>query len=93
MYNLILLFFSHYVVSDSLGSMDCVLLGSSFHGISQARYWSRVPFPFPGIFLSQESNPCVLLGRWILYQRATEETPQGNCSAMKKNKIMLFVTK
>ena len=77
MYNfIIVVLISHYVVSDSLGSMECILLGSSFRGISQVRYWSEVPFPFPGILLSQESNPCVLLGRWILYQRATEETPQ-----------------
>ena len=28
-----------------------------------------------GIFLGQGSNPCLLLGRWILYHRATREAP------------------
>ena len=27
---------------------DCSLSGSSVHGISQARYWGRLPFPSPG---------------------------------------------
>ena len=29
-------------------SMDCSPPGSSVHGILQARYWSGLPFPFPG---------------------------------------------
>ena len=28
--------------------MDCSLPGSSVHGILQAEYWSRLPFPSPG---------------------------------------------
>ena len=28
--------------------MDCSLPGSSVHGLSQAEYWSGLPFPFPG---------------------------------------------
>ena len=28
--------------------MDCSLPGSSVHGISQATYWSGLPFPAPG---------------------------------------------
>ena len=28
--------------------MDCSLPGSSVHGISQAKYWSGLPFPSPG---------------------------------------------
>ena len=28
--------------------MDCSLLGSSVHGIFQARIWSGLPFPSPG---------------------------------------------
>ena len=27
---------------------DCSLQGPSVHGILQARYWSGLPFPFPG---------------------------------------------
>ena len=29
-------------------TMDCILPGSSVRGISQARYWSELPFPPPG---------------------------------------------
>ena len=28
--------------------MDCCLPGSSVHEISQAEYWSELPFPPPG---------------------------------------------
>ena len=47
---------------------DCSLPGSSVHGISQVRIleWGlELPFPTPGIFLTQGSNPhlqCLL--RW-----------------------------
>ena len=34
----------HSVIFDSY-PMDCSLLGSSVHGIFQARYWSGLPFP------------------------------------------------
>ena len=41
--------------------MDCSLPGSSVHGILQARIleWIAISF-FKGIFLTQESNPCLL---------------------------------
>ena len=45
--------------------MDCSLPGSSAYGISQARM--RCHFLLQGIFPAQGSNPCLLLGRWILY--------------------------
>jgi len=32
-------------------------------------------FLFQAVFLNQGSNPSVLLGRWILYHRATREAP------------------
>ena len=28
-------------------------------------YWSGLPFPTPGVFLTQGSNPHLMLGRWI----------------------------
>ena len=40
--------FAHKVVYDSCNPMDCSLPGSSVHGISQAEYWSGLPFPSPG---------------------------------------------
>ena len=34
-------------------------------GLSRQEYWSGLPFPTPGIFLTQRSNPCLLrLLRW-----------------------------
>ena len=30
--------------------MDCILPGSSVHGILQARYWSGLPCPPPGLY-------------------------------------------
>ena len=42
--------------------MDCSLPGSSVHGISQARILQWVTISF-----SQGSNPCLLVGRQILY--------------------------
>ena len=38
-------------------------------GFFKQEYWSGLPFPSPG--LTQESNSCILHGRWILYLWAT----------------------
>ena len=45
---MMLLLFSHSVVSDSCDPMDCRPPSSSDHGIFQAEYWSVLPFPSPG---------------------------------------------
>ena len=37
--------------------MDYSLPVSYFHGISQARYWSEFPFPFPGDLLNTGIEP------------------------------------
>ena len=37
--------------------MECSLPNSSVHGILLAKNWSGLPFPSPGIFLTQGSNP------------------------------------
>ena len=37
--------------------MDCSWLGSSVHGIFQARVWSGLPFFLQGIFQTQGLNP------------------------------------
>ena len=62
---------SHSVVSDScdpMDPMDCSPQGSSVHGILQARIleWVAISFSM-GIFPIQESNPCLLHCRQILY--------------------------
>ena len=47
------------------------------HGIFQARTqeWVDCHFLLWRIFLTQGSNPCLPIGRWILYHCATWETP------------------
>ena len=48
-------------------------------GFSRQEYWSGLPFPSPGIFLTQELNLCLphlLHCRQILYCWATRETPE-----------------
>ena len=54
--------------------MDCSLQGSSAHGTLQARLleWFAVSFLGKGIFLTQESNPDLLLYSQILYQLSYE---------------------
>ena len=52
--------------------MDCSPPGSSVHGILQARLLEWVAISFSsGIFLTQESNPRLLFGRWSLYHWVT----------------------
>ena len=51
-------------------------------GFSRQDYWSGWPFPSPGIFPTQGSNPGLLLCRLILYQRATREAPIINISRL-----------
>ena len=44
-------------------------------GFSRQEYWSGLPFPSPGIFLTQESNPGLLHCRHILYRLIYEGSP------------------
>ena len=44
-------------------------------GFSRQEYLSRLPFPFLGIFLTQESNLNLLHCRRILYQLSYEGSP------------------
>ena len=55
--------------------MCCSPLGSSLHGILQARYWSGLPFPSPGIFSTQGLNPGLLHCRQILNHLSHQEKP------------------
>ena len=40
--------------------INCSPPCSSVLGTSQARYWNELPFPSPGIFLTQGLSPCLL---------------------------------
>ena len=45
-----------------LQARGCSPPGSTVHAISQARYWSGLPFPSPGDLLDRGINPRLL--RW-----------------------------
>ena len=64
--------------------IDCSLPGSSVHGISRQKYWSELPCPPPGVFLTQGSNPCFLsLLHWqvgfFTISTTWEDTPTSLC--------------
>ena len=49
-------------------AMDWSPPGSSVHGIFQAKYWSRLPFPAPGDLHNPGIKPHISwIGRWVLY--------------------------
>ena len=46
-----------------------------FIGFPRQEYWSGLHFPLHENFPDQGSNPCLMLGRQILYHWATREVP------------------
>ena len=56
--------------------MDCSQPGSSLHGIFRAKILDGCHFLLQGTFLTQRSDPCLLLGRPVLYHCITWEAPQ-----------------
>ena len=64
---------------DSCNPMDYSLLGSSVHGILQAKIleWVRHSL-LQGVFPTQESNPGLLHRRQILYQLSNEGNPTSS---------------
>ena len=63
-------------MSNSFDNMDCRSLGSSVHGILQARLLEWVAITFSrGIFLTQESTPSILHCRQILYWLSYKRSP------------------
>ena len=55
--------------------VDCILPGSSVHGVSRQEYWSELPFPSPGDLPNWE-NPGCLHCRWILYHLSYQRSPK-----------------
>ena len=47
---------------------------------SRQEYWSRLPFPSPGIFPTQELNPVLLHCRQILYWLSYKGSPLVNAN-------------
>ena len=63
-------------MSESFATLWTVVRQASLSmGFPRQEYWSELPFPPPGIFLTQRSNPHILLLHWqtILYHRVTME--------------------
>ena len=76
--------------------MNCSLSGSSVHGILQARYWSGLPFPSPGIFSTQGLNPGLLHCRQILNHLSHQGSPLFtacviNTTCLSCNKSVLIL--
>ena len=54
--------------------MDCSAPGSSME-FSRQEYWSGLPFPLQGIFLTQRSNPILQHYRQFLYSLSCQGSP------------------
>ena len=62
-----MLLFSHQVVSNSFAIPWTVTHQAPLSvAFSRQEYWSGLPFFLQGIFLTQGSNLCLLLGKWHL---------------------------
>ena len=63
-------------------------------GFSRQEYWSGLPFPFPGIFLTQRSDNISCPGRQILYHWASWEAliiPSRTNEYLKKKTTTYYV--
>ena len=60
-------------------------------GFSRQEYWSGLPFPSPGIFPTQESNPGLLHCRQILYQLSHKGPPNKQCTNSLKYMCACYV--
>jgi len=66
--------------------MDCSPPQSSVHGISQARYWSGLPFPSPGDLLNLGIRP------WspaLQVDASLSEPPRKPCKFYKHTNLDL----
>ena len=52
-------------------------------GVSRQEYWSGLPFPSPGVFPAQQSNPGLLHCRQILYQLSYNGSLSGTWTSSK----------
>ena len=55
--------------------VDCILQASLTVGFPRREYWSRLPFPSPGMLLTQGWNPHLLYCRLILYHLSYQGNP------------------
>jgi len=93
---LLLLLFSHRVMSDSCDPMDCSPPGSSVHGIPQARILEWLcHFLRQGIFPTQGSNPrllCLLHWQADSLPLAHLKSPLKHCPFRSASDTKLIIT-
>ena len=78
--------FSHSVVSDSATPWTRAHQAPITMEFSRQEYWSGLPFPPPGIFPTQGSNPDLPHCRWILYFWAIREAHKTYIRKTEKKK-------
>ena len=65
-------------------------------GFSRQEYWSGLPFPFKGIFLTQRLNSCLLHCRQILHHLSRQGSPMEHSvhfsSVQSLSRVRLFAT-
>ena len=85
------------VMSDS--ATPCIVARQAplSMGSSRQEYWGGLPFPTPGIFLTQGSNPCLLhlqhcrqiLYHWVTWE-AQEVPPNGLSTTMESADVCIY---
>ena len=81
------------VVSDSSTPWTVNRQAPLSMGFSRQEYWNGLPFPSPGIFLNQGSNPGLLHCRWILYCLSHQGSPDVIISSVQLlSYVRLFAT-
>ena len=90
-----------HVISACYPRDQCRIATWSLHdppsvGFSRQEYWSGLPFPPPGVFLTQELSPChlcLLHCKWILYPLGRlHSEPPGKLQPMEKPKWTYWPT-
>ena len=87
----VLVTLSHPTLCDPT---DCSLLGFSVHGISQARHWSRLPFPSPGDLLNpgiEAGSPALQANCYHLSQQGSLEDGISDSMNMSLSKLQEMV--
>ena len=87
-------FFTHKVMSDSCGPMDCSPPGSSVHGIFRARILEWVAISFSRGISQPRDQIWVSFGRQSLHHCVTWEAPIEKIVAVVQslNRVRLFAT-
>ena len=86
-------FFSHEVMSDSCGTMDCSPPGSSVHGIFQARILEWVAISFSrGSSQPRDHTWVSSFGRWGFFTTVWEAPIDKTVVVQLLSRVWLFVT-